>query len=304
MPPSPCLVLADERLPLRLRDLARVPERVYLRGELPRGPMVALVGTRHPSKPAAEFAHQLSRELSAAGVTVASGGAEGIDTEAHRGALEAGVPTVVVAPAGFERPFPEKNAELFERIVASGGAYLSLVPDEVPATRGAFFRRNGCLVALAHVLVVVEAGYRSGARNAAAQARHLGRSVLVVPAAPWNARGQGCLAELRGGARLCERAGDVLVELERESLHAIPRLPPETPRQAAFCFDSAAPEPGEEPERAVLAALDRGARHLDDVCRLTGLRAERAQALLLTLELRGVLVAGPDGLTRRTKSRT
>src|SRR6185503_20147276 len=121
------------------------------------------------------FAEALSHDLARAVVAVFSGGAKGIDTAAHVGALRAGGATVVMAPAGFDRPFPERNAPLFERIVAEGGAYVSLLADDEPATPVSFFPRNACLVALAHVLVVVEAGFRSGARNAARWARALAR---------------------------------------------------------------------------------------------------------------------------------
>ncbi len=188
--------LTGSALPRQLADLETPPDRLFLRGELPRGPAVAIVGTRHPTDEYACFARELACELAEAGVAVLSGGAEGIDTEAHRGALAAGGVTVVVAPAGFERPYPEKNAELFRQIVATGGAYLSLPEPNCPAPRGIFFARNACLVALAHLVVVVESPIRSGARNAAAHARRLGRPLFVVPAPPWHGNGRGCLAEL------------------------------------------------------------------------------------------------------------
>ncbi len=102
--------LLGSALPGRLADLDAPPERLLLRGELPRGSAVAIVGTRHPTAAYPNFARDLARELAEAGVAVLSGGAKGIDTEAHRGALAAGGVTVVVASAGFERPYPEKNA--------------------------------------------------------------------------------------------------------------------------------------------------------------------------------------------------
>src|SRR3954469_21999932 len=91
--------LFGNALPGRLADLDAPPARLFLRGELPRGPAVAIVGTRNPTLAYANYAHDLARALAEAGVAVLSGGAEGIDTEAHRGALAAGGVTVVVAPA-------------------------------------------------------------------------------------------------------------------------------------------------------------------------------------------------------------
>ncbi len=213
--------LTGSALPGRLADLEAPPDRLFLRGELPRGPAVAIVGTRHPTDAYARFAYELACDLAEAGVAVLSGGAKGIDTEAHRGALARGGVTVVVAPAGFNRPYPEKNAELFRQIVAEGGAYLSLPEPNCPASRGIFFARNGCLVALAHLVVVVESPIRSGARNAAAHARRLGRPLFVVPVPPWHGNGRGCLAELRLGAQVLISVKDLLRALRAQNLHPV-----------------------------------------------------------------------------------
>jgi DNA processing protein len=84
--------------------------------------------------------------LAAAGIAIFSGGATGIDTAAHLGALSVRGKTVVVAPAGFMRAYPEENEELFARVLRAGGCYVARVPDDEPATRAGFFARNGCLV--------------------------------------------------------------------------------------------------------------------------------------------------------------
>ncbi|MEB2322421.1 MAG: DNA-processing protein DprA, partial [Sorangiineae bacterium] len=160
--------------PPALADLPEPPEVLYLRGELARAPAVAIIGTRAPSPGALGYTRSLASALGRAGVTIVSGGAVGIDAAAHEGALDAGGSCLVVAPSGYERPFPRENAPLFRAVVERGGAYLSLVPGDVPASRGAFFLRNAVLVALADLVILVEAPYRSGARNAAAAAHRLG----------------------------------------------------------------------------------------------------------------------------------
>ena len=289
--------LEGSYLPGRLADLDSPPTELYMRGELPRGPAVAIVGTRRPSEPYAQFARQLARELAEAGVAVFSGGAAGIDTEAHRGALEAGGATVVVAPAGFERPFPEENADLFRVVVQSGGAYLSLVRGECPATRGVFFARNAVLTALSHLVVVVESPVRSGARNAAAHARRLGRPLFVVPAAPWHRKGAGCLLELRNGARLLITVKDLLKALAELNLHPIvaarPTLPTSLPKQESLDFSGTSQAAGGR--EAVLAAVRLGARSSDEIGLASGLPAGRVSELILTLRLEGVLVTDPSG---------
>ena len=135
-------VLERGRLPPRLADLPEPPTRLYLHGELPGGPAAAIVGTRYPSDDGEQYARHLAGVLAAEGVAILSGGASGIDTAAHRGALDVGGFTLVVAPSGFDRPYPEDNAELYAEIVARGGGFLSAVPPQVPATNDRFFLRN------------------------------------------------------------------------------------------------------------------------------------------------------------------
>ncbi|HEY3495448.1 MAG TPA: DNA-processing protein DprA [Polyangiaceae bacterium] len=303
---DPARRLTGAELPHRLADLPCPPLTLYLRGELPRGPSVAIVGTRTPTRRARAFTRRLAAELTERGVTVFSGGALGIDSAAHLGALDAGGRTVVVAPAGFDAAFPASNRGLFARVVAEGGAYVSLVPDEQPAKRGAFFARNGCLAALTHLLVVVEAPFRSGARNAASWARRLARPLFIVPSAPWNKRGAGSLLELRRGAKLCTGPADVFAELERQLL--VPLAPTcsrrssGASRQGELRFGAPVPgaQRGHSERERVRGAIIAGARHLDDVCQRTGLPAGVVQNHVLTLTLEGALAPDPLGWLQPT----
>jgi DNA processing protein len=296
-PPS---VLEGAALPPRLRDLRRPPRLLYVHGELPRGPCVAVVGTRHPTQDGRRYARELAGELAARGVTVLSGGAEGIDTAAHRGALDAGGTTVVIAPAGFEAPFPEENAALFRKVVKRGGAYVSLVPPATPAPLYGFFPRNACLVALAHVVVVVEAPFRSGARNAAKHARRLGRPLFVAAGPPWLKKSAGCTADLKLGARPLVDTAEVLDLLAEERLHPVAvrrdRRIPKRREQLEF-FPGLAQE---EQLARVLAAVRAGFHQPEQLCEKLGFEARLIQQLLLTLTLRGALVPDPNGSFRST----
>jgi len=304
-------VLEGPQLPPGLLDLATPPARVHVTGEFPHGPSVAIVGTRKPSRKAWRFAFRLAANLARAGVVVLSGGAEGIDSAAHLGALRGRGATMVIAPAGYWVPYPAKNTALFRSILERGGAYLSLVGDAVPAQTSSFFVRNGALVALAHALVVVEAPFRSGARNAARWARRLGRPLFVVPSAPWSKRGRGSLQDLERGALPCVRTENVLRELERrlslpeKSLNVPKRKPRSGCRHPAaqqeLAFFGTAKADREELGR-VLAAIDAGARDLDAVCERSGLPAPAAQRHVLTLTLEGVLGPDPAGLLCRRQA--
>jgi len=300
---------------VRLRDLPDPPPALYLSGALPGPPYVAVVGTRRPTGEGVAFAEALAGELARVGVGVLSGGAVGIDAAVHRGVLGANGCTLVVAPAGWNKPFPPEHAGLFREVVSRGGGYLSLCsPDEV-ATRSRFFSRNACLVALAHAVVVVEAGYRSGARNAAKHARVLGRKLFAVPSAPWVPAGRGCIAELKAGATPLESAKDVLTYLSDQNLHILgPQLglPLGDPGEGSVLetTPAGAPEmaPLESPQvlaaatgsvaEGVYRAIRAGASTYDAIRAATGHSLCDVQHAVFDLRISKVVQQDPMGFLR------
>jgi DNA processing protein len=216
---------------------------------------------------------------------VISGGALGIDAEAHLGALEAGAPTVVVLPTPLDLPYPPKNMELFRR-AASAGAVLSEHSLDAPMFRGRFLQRNRLVAALAQVVVVVQAPARSGALSTAAVARRLGRPVLGVPHAPGDPLGEGCLMLLARGAGICRGSADVLSLAAAGSSQSRPKKRPTSLRR-----------PGKDKrfqgldsdERAVVQALREGSAAVDEVCEASALPAARVQRALLMLLLSKVI---------------
>jgi DNA processing protein len=320
MPASGPLVLEGATLPHELRELPKPPVRVFTLGEVPRGPRVGVVGTRSPTPEAEEYARQLAFDLARAGVAVVSGGALGIDAAAHRGALDAGGVTLLVAPSSLERPFPAEHAELFDQIVAGGGAQLSPFATGVVPRRSQFFLRNACLVALSHALVVVEAPLRSGARNAAHWARELGRPYFVVTSPPWNARGLGCIAELELGARPLASVATLLRCLREQELHPLPRAEV-VPRAEVSAVSPSAdpvipppPTPNDGKKRrksrqrassadglgdAIFELLHAGALHPDEIAvSLSVSAAEVSHAVLLLLLQGRVQETRAGSLTR------
>lgn len=268
--------------PSGLCDLAYPPERLEIAGQLPTWEQaVAVVGTRHPTRQARAFARRLGYDLAAAGRLVVSGGAEGIDSEAHMGALEAGGLTAAVMGTPLCRPYPVANTELFCRIIERGCA-LSEVFEDAAMYPSRFLERNRLIAALASVVIVVQAPLTSGALSTAAEARQLGRPVLVVPYAPWEERGAGGLGLLAAGAGVCRDSRDVL------SLAAA--SPEERPAQASKTT-SRRPNKVQEiqglddDERAVYGALRGAPRAADELCEATGLPAPRVQRALLMLLL-------------------
>ena len=298
-------VLREDLIPGGITDLPRAPRVFYLSGSMPTLPMVAIVGTRRPTPEARKFAEALAKAVAGQGFAVVSGGAEGIDTAAHLGALAVGGQTLVVAPAGWHSPYPETNRQLFEQIVDGGGGYLSLVqPDQRPLTCH-FLARNAVLVAFAAATVVVQAPVRSGARNAAHVARKLGRPLFVVPSAPWIDKGAGCLLELKLGARPLGSVADLLEGLAAIDVHgrsdplqlelplAGDKLVTGKPSGGGFglsLMKRGKPDVHPHSEWSpVIKAISSGCHSLDSVCQNLGWETPKVQTALLHLSLAGCI---------------
>lgn len=284
MPPTDLLVLTPEHpeFPVAARAMARPPDRLYLRGGLPQGRALAVVGTRRASAPALAFTRSLAAQASRAGWSLWSGGALGIDTAMHQGALDAGGKTVVVMGTGFDHPYPSTNRRLFERILDEGGAWLSPYPPHQRGSRWTFLPRNELLASLADEVVIVQAPSRSGARSTTAAARRMGKNVWAVPACPWDVAGAGCLDDIRAGAKVLADVAQIVGGCRRRKR---PSLPSDL----------------SEAERTVAQALDRLPANLDAICKSTGLAAAQVSAATLTLTLRGVVFEAADGAYHRMR---
>jgi DNA processing protein len=192
---------------------------------------VAVVGARRASAYGLEVARSLGRGLAAAGVTVVSGMALGVDGAAHAGALEAG-PTIAVLAGGADRAYPARHARLYERICRTGVAVSELPPGLAP-WRWSFPARNRIIAALSCVTVVVEAGERSGSLITADFAAQLGREVGAVPGQVTSPLAAGTNSLLAAGAALVGGPVDVLdlVAAQGGLVRSLPdRVQPARPR--------------------------------------------------------------------------
>ncbi|HYF27584.1 MAG TPA: DNA-processing protein DprA [Baekduia sp.] len=208
----PGRLLDDRSAPALLHVLAagglrRLTQLVGAGGERP--PAVAIVGTRRASDDGLELGRALGRGLAAAGVTVVSGMALGVDSAAHEGALEAGGATVAVLAGGADVPYPRSKRGLHARIAAAG-AVVGELPPGTGVRRWAFPARNRIIAGLADATVVVQAAQRSGSLITAEMAMDLGREVGAVPGSPLSWRASGTNALLRDGATVVRDARDAL----------------------------------------------------------------------------------------------
>jgi DNA processing protein len=276
----------DPAYPARLGDLDDAPAVLFVLGGAQRlaeltgsaaedGPRaVAVVGTRRASPDGLEIARGLGRGLSAAGVTVVSGMALGVDSAAHAGALEGGARTVAVLAGGADVPYPPSKARL-HHLIAERACVIGELPPGFIALRWCFPARNRIIAALGHMTVVVEAARRSGSLITAEIAADLGREVGAVPGPVTAWRAAGTNALIRDGATLIRDARDALDAAVGVDRHDAPMLDVE-PRL-----------------REVLRAVADGC---DTLAALTRARADVAPTLaaLTELELLGHLrrVAG------------
>ncbi|MDZ7641296.1 MAG: DNA-processing protein DprA [Desulfurivibrio sp.] len=285
-----CLTLDDPAYPALLREINDPPLVLYGYGDLEalRRPAVAVVGSRAATTYGKKIATRLGAELAEAGCTVLSGGALGIDSAAHQGALEANGATAAVLGCGLDVVYPPQNRRLFQTIGQNRGLLLGEYPLGTKPEPFRFPARNRIISGLAIGCVVVEAARRSGALITAEMALEQGREVFAVPGRVDTSKSEGCHRLIQEGAKLVHASTDILREL------AVSPLTTGEPAGDAGA-PATSPEttpPGAE-EQAVLAALDGYPRAIEQIIADCRLPAPRVNALLLELEVRGLVESSP-----------
>jgi DNA processing protein len=271
------LVPTDEEYPARLHDLRDAPAVLYVRGVLTPADerAVAIVGTRRATSYGREVTRRIAADLAAAGVTVVSGLARGIDAAAHQATLDAGGRTIAVLGSGLDIIYPSEHRQLAERI-REQGALVSEYPPGVKPEAQFFPARNRFISALALGVLVVEAPARSGALITAGFAADQGRDVFAVPGSVLGSSAEGCHALIRDGATLVTNAADLLADLNlaQRELQAVARRLPLGDNEA---------------ENALIRLLTAEPMHVDDLSRTTGLPISTLNATLMLLELKGLV---------------
>ena len=278
------VIQSDGNYPELLKRIYDPPVVLYIKGELAAKDKnsVAIVGSRLTTHYGMEVARKLAYQLAYIGVTIVSGGARGIDTGAHQGALNAKGRTIVVLGTGINLIFPAENAELFERIAAQG-AVITQFPFNRKADKQSFPIRNRLVAGMTLGTVVVEANLTSGALITARMANDNGRQVFAVPGRIDSPRSKGCHELIKnGGAKLCESAEDILCEFEYlfpssnrpEALRDAPDLP-------AFALSPN--------ETTLYALIDKEEMSIDDLIRRSGLAPSAVSVTLLGLEMKRLI---------------
>ena len=292
------LTREDTAYPERLLEIYDPPAVLWIRGDatLLARPGIAVVGTRQPSPYGSGMAEMLSRDLANRRLTIISGMARGVDSAAHKGALDVGGKTVAVWGTGIDVVYPKENKKLAERIVESGGAIVSeFALGTFPAPQN-FPLRNRILSGMSVGVLVVEAGEYSGTRITARCAMEQNRDVYAVPGNVTNKNSWGPNTLIKQGAKLTATWEDVWEDLPtlvrlglEEEMEAAGQIESKA-GGAASLFDSDDDTRLPEHERFVLDRLRRDeSMQLDEL--IEGLEGQLGSAEIFTalfeLELRG-----------------
>ncbi len=271
------VTLEDAEYPAPLRGIYDPPLVLYVRGTLEQGDSraVAVVGTRRPTLYGRDTAQRFAGQLARMQLVIVSGLAEGIDTVAHRAALDAGGRTIAVLGGALDRIYPRSNVSLAGD-VAEQGAVISEFPLGRQPDRTTFPMRNRIVSGLSRGVLVVEAGRNSGALITARQAAEQGRSVFAVPGRIDSGSAQGCLSLIRDGASMVISVEDIVTELEYLDLKIRPQP---AVRTAALSAE----------ESGLAGLLNEGELSVDALIRGSGMSAAEVNGLLLGLEMKRVV---------------
>ena len=293
------LTWLDERYPAMLREIPQSPPVLFVRGTM--GPSfdraVAVVGTRRVTPYGRQATEAFCGALATAGVAIISGLARGVDSIAHRCAVEAGTPTVAVIAGGIDQVYPRENAGLAEQILKNG-CLVSEYPAGIPARPDYFPRRNRILSGLAAATLVVEAGEGSGALHTANWAFEQGRDVFAVPGSIFSRQSAGTNQLIREStAKLVTTPDHLLEELNLagaatgRQLRMEPAAPAEETRgpQANRGSQPVAPVSTSPDEGRILHQLQEGPRHVDELARATEMPVAAVSSTLTMMELRGLV---------------
>ena len=267
--------------PEQLKQLSDPPIALFAIGDvsLLSQASVAIVGSRRPTPVGAQCAESLARDLANLGVVINSGMALGVDSLAHRGALQAKGGTVAVLGCGVDCIYPTKHRNLYEQI-AEQGCLLSEYPLGSCATRYSFPQRNRIISGLSLGVIIVEAAQKSGTLITARLAMEQDREVMVVPGSALSRQYQGSHRLIQQGAALVVDKTDVLQALQIE-LNA--------------SLDASLNESSQEPTHPLLNHIGSESTSIDQIISSSGLTAAQVSAMLLTLEMQGQIASTQDG---------
>ena len=285
-----------EHYPERLRQISHAPPLLYVRGEpsLLCMPQIAIVGSRCPTGPGEQAAHDFACHLAQQGFTITSGLALGIDGAAHRGALAGKGGTLAVLGTGVDVSYPSRHQRLAEEIVIQGGALISEFPFGTRPASHHFPRRNRIISGLCYGVLVVEAKLKSGSLITARFAAEQNREVFALPGSIHNPLARGCHALIKDGATLVEKSQDIVEHLRGFLASDWEQL---KTQHAGIVHQE--PLPALSPtSRQILHIMGYDVTPADDIATKMSLPIAEITTHLMDLELDGLIRATDNGYLR------
>ena len=309
------VIRGEAGYPARLMQTAKPPHLLFCLGgaDLDDPLSLAVVGTRRASAYGLRHTRALAKELAAAGMCIVSGLALGIDASAHEGALDAGGRTIAVLGSALDKLYPQENRRLMERILDGGGSVISEYPPGMGPTRYSFLQRNRIIAGMSIGVLVTEGARRSGALSTAHHALDEGREVFALPGDIDRVSAQLPNQLIAEGATPVLSARDILcrVVIERDAHPAPGRMRAKeqrTENTAAYAAEEQHARPAklakEEPklgrtERIICTLLESETLDFDQLCEKTGELPDDLSAVLMMMELDGLIESLPGLLYRR-----
>jgi len=271
----------SDNFPELLDQIPGPPKRLYINGnpDVLHLPALAIVGSRNPTQGGERNAFEFARHLGSIGFCIVSGLAQGIDTAAHRGALDAGAATIAFLGHGIDRVYPAANRELAHEIARSG-ALVSEFPLGTHPGKEHFPQRNRLISGVSFGTLVVEAARRSGSLITARHAAEQGREVFALPGSIHNPLARGCHRLIQQGAKLVETADDIVAELAPLAEHML--------QNAVESTTSETPVESPDSDYSQLSKfLSHDPIGIDELAQQSGLTIDQVSSMLLILELQG-----------------
>jgi DNA processing protein len=269
------ILIDDPKYPELLRNIYDPPKELFIRGniDLLNTKCLAIVGTRKATLYGKQIARKLSRQLAEVGITVVSGLAEGIDTEAHLGALDAGGNTIAVFGSGIDVIFPAQNIGLAKKIEISG-SLISEYPEGFSTAKWTFPRRNRIISGLSLGVIMIEGGYESGAMITAKHALDEGREVFALPGNVDLEQSKGPHWLIKQGAKLIENVDDILEELNMKRVDTGDKKEMDV---SQLSID----------EVPIIKTLNKEPKHIDELSAAIKIDTSVLLGTLLNLEMKG-----------------
>ncbi len=270
--------ISDKEYPPMLREIYNPPFLIYIRGSIQcfSQPMIAIVGSRRCTSYGRQACYSISRDLAAAGITVVSGLALGIDAIAHRGALDAKGLTIGVLGSSIEKAgiTPQTNAMLGEEIINSGGLLLSEYPLPTSPNPGTFPARNRIMAGISAGTVVIEAAEDSGSLITANHALENNREVFAIPGSIFSSQSHGTNSLIKKGAKIVTSVQDILEEFSlKQKIKSFSPLPKTTTKE----------------EKNIISTLSSEPVHIDRIIKISKLDTSTVISTLSILEMQGMV---------------